>query len=73
MGRVEAAGVVGHVISRPPHGGDAHAPAHGGQLVDPVNVAGCYRKAKDETNKWIAKDMSHVEGGLHGTIDELNG
>jgi hypothetical protein len=36
-------------------------------------VAGCYRKAEDERNKWIAKDMSHVEDGLHGTIDDLKG
>ena len=72
LGRVEAAGV-GHVVSRPQHGGDAHAPAHEGQLVDPVNVAGCYRKAEDEMNKWIAKDMSNVEDGLHGTIDEMKG
>ena len=72
MGRVEAAGV-GHVVSRPQHGGDAHAPAHGGQLAYPLNVAGCYRKAEEEMNKWIAKDMSHVEDGLHGTIDDLKG
>ena len=44
-----------------------------GNSWGPVNVAGCYRKAEDKMNKLIATDMSHVEGGLHGTIDELNG
>ena len=36
-------------------------------------MAGCNRKAEDETSKWIAKERSHVEDGLHGTIDDLKG
>jgi hypothetical protein len=44
-----------------------------GSSWGPVNVAGCYRKAEEEMNKWIARDMSQVEGGLHGTIGDLKG
>ena len=32
-----------------------------------------YSKAEGEINKWIAKDISHGEGGLHGTIGDSEG
>jgi hypothetical protein len=44
-----------------------------GNSWGPVNLAGCYRRAVEEMNKWIAKDMRCVEGGLHGTIGDLKG
>jgi hypothetical protein len=44
-----------------------------GNSWDPLNVAGCYRKAEEEMNKWIAKDMNQVEDGQHGTIGDLKG
>jgi hypothetical protein len=44
-----------------------------GSSWGPVNVACCYRKAEVEINKWIAKDINKVEGGLHGTIGDLKG
>jgi len=44
-----------------------------GNSWGPVNVAGCYRKAEDEMNKWIEKDLSHVKDGLHGTTGDLKG
>jgi hypothetical protein len=44
-----------------------------GSSWGPVNVAGCYRKAEEEMDKWIARDMSHVEEGMHGIIGDLKG
>jgi hypothetical protein len=44
-----------------------------GSSRGPLNVAGCYRKAEEEMNKWIAKYISHVEDGLHGAIGDLKG
>jgi hypothetical protein len=35
----------------------------------PVKVAGRYRKAEEQMSHWIAKYMSHVEDGMHETID----
>ena len=38
-----------------------------------INVAGCWRKAEEHINAWIAKDRSHVADGLAGSIDDLLG
>jgi hypothetical protein len=38
-----------------------------------VDVAGCWRKAEREMNRWIAADLAHVADGLHGTITDLQG
>jgi hypothetical protein len=32
-----------------------------GSSWGPVNVAGCYWKAEEDINKWIAMDVGHVE------------
>jgi hypothetical protein len=38
-----------------------------------VNIAGCWTKAEGETNRWIAVDKDHIDGGLTGTITDLHG
>ena len=34
---------------------------------------GCWRKAEEHINAWIAKDCDHVADGLSGSIDDLRG
>ena len=38
-----------------------------------VNVAGCWRTAEGEINRWISNDRAHVADGLAGTVTELQG
>ena len=44
-----------------------------GKTWDVVNVAGCWRTAKEHINAWITKDCGHVADGLSGSIDDPKG
>jgi hypothetical protein len=44
-----------------------------GNSWSPVNVAGCYMNSEKEMIRCVAKCISHVKGGKHGTADDLKG
>jgi hypothetical protein len=50
--------------------GDGHHQRH----YEKVNIAGCWKKAKGEIDRWISMDREHVgESGLGGSLDDLQG
>ena len=47
--------------------------AHDGTTWGVIDIAGCWRTAESEINKWITKDVAHVADGLTGTVRDLGG
>ena len=56
------------------YGGTMNKEKNSEKTYEKINVAGCWRKAKGEINKWIKADREHVgESGLAGDLDNLQG
>ena len=54
------------------YGGESHNKS---KRWDEVDIAGCWRTAQDEMDKWIKNDLAHVPNGrgLSGSIMDLSG
>ena len=46
---------------------------HGTHEWGPIDIAGCWTKAMGEIDAWIAKDNTHEQDGLSGTLIGLVG
>jgi hypothetical protein len=44
-----------------------------GDVHEPLDIAGCWARAKGETNAWIAKDKNFEADGLSGDLNNLVG
>jgi hypothetical protein len=44
-----------------------------GDVLEPLDIAGCWTHAKGEINAWIAKDKDFEADGLSGDLDNLVG
>jgi hypothetical protein len=47
--------------------------AHASNVHEPLDIAGCWARAKGEINAWIAKEKGFEADGLNGDLDNLVG
>jgi hypothetical protein len=47
--------------------------AHASNVHEPLDIAGCWARAKGEINAWIAKDKGFEADGLSGDLNNFVG